>query len=183
MKNKYTLLEVNYVKALKDMVVVIIITLFFFVFSVLNDRQYELQLLSGGLLFLALITPMVQTFRNKVVIVTTSENGLIVKEKASYKWEEISSVNSLEMRLQILAAPTPGYVLHFYDGNEVIIDQRLNGYTNLYHELYQHKIEGSEKPLYLYETNMAGSSKSMSRKYHSVYYPENDQIVRESGIA
>lgn len=162
----------------------IAIPLFLFVHSVATKAEKEFIAVFFGMLALLVLLVTRNLLQSRKVFITTSEEGVTLENGRFYPWTEIASVRPLEVRLQIYAAPTPGLTLQFKDGKEQIITQRLADYTGFYQELYRHKVPGSKRPLYLYEVDpLTGSKKDMTRQYHSIYYPDKQKIIKQTGIA
>lgn len=153
-------------------------------FSIINKLDNEFIYTSTGALIFFILLIARNLLQTRKVFITTSEEGVTLENGRFYPWNEITSVRPLEVTLQIYAAPTPGLTLHFKDGKECVVTQRLADYTGFYQELYRHNVQGSKRPLYLYEVDLlTGSKKDMTRQYHSIYYPDKQKTVKQTGIA
>ena len=162
----------------------IAIPLFLFVHSVATKEEKEFIAVFFGMLVLLILLVTRNLLQTRKVFITTNEEGVTLENGRFYPWDEVTAVKPLEVKLQIYAAPTPGLTLHFKDGKEYVVTQRLADYTGFYQELYRHNVPGSKRPLYLYEVDLlTGSKKDMTRQYHSIYYPDKQKIVKKTGIA
>lgn len=181
---KYSLGEVSIGNAMSKVTLPFSLCIGMFVYSLLKGGDVEFHLFFGVSALLCLGVAVKALWEGNRVFIETNQYGLtFIKGNKHYPWSSLKKLEPLRVQLQVMAAPYPGYVLHFDNGDERIIDQRLKGYTALYQELYQHKIPGADKPLYLYEVDITGAKKDMRRQYHSVYYPDKDVVVKEKGIA
>ena len=152
--------------------------------SAIKKIDSEFVIFFSGFLILYLFFITRNFLQSRKVFISTNEEGVTLENGRFYPWNEISSVRPLEVKLQIYAAPTPGLTLHFKDGKECVVTQRLADYTGFYQELYRHNVPGSRRPLYLYEVDLlTGSKKDMTRQYHSIYYPDKQKTVKQTGIA
>ena len=153
-------------------------------FSVITKIDKEFVIFFSGFLILYLFFITRNLLQTRKVFISTSEEGVTLENGRFYPWDEVTAVKPVEVKLQIYAAPTPGLTLQFKDGKECVVTQRLADYTGFYQELYRHKVPGSKRPLYLYDVDLlTGSKKDMTRQYHSIYYPDKQKTVVQTGIA
>ncbi|UAA37570.1 hypothetical protein KIH87_12710 [Paraneptunicella aestuarii] len=183
-QKRYKLTEVNLPEAIKKVAFPFSLCLGLLAYSVNKGGDWEFHFFFGSSALLCLLVAVKALWQGRTLFITTDQYGLtFAKSNKQYSWSSLKRIEFMKVQLQVMAAPHPGFILHFDNGDKRIIDQRLKGYTDFYQELYQRNIPGANKPLYLYEVDITGSNKSMSRKYHSVYYPDKDIVVKESGIA
>lgn len=137
MGKQYKLVEVSALESFKKASLVFCICFFCLVYSLVVDRGVEFILSWLFILVLILVGVAKTHWNSQKVFVTSDAEGLaFVKGNKKKSWLSIRKVELLRVQWQVMAAPTPEYVLYFNDGEKQIIDQRLKGYTDLYQELY-----------------------------------------------
>tara|TARA_Y100001963_G_scaffold155483_1_gene246802 strand:+ start:656 stop:1228 length:573 start_codon:yes stop_codon:yes gene_type:complete len=162
----------------------IAIFLALFIDSVVRKPDFGFITISFSFLALFILLVTRNLLQSRKVFITTSEEGVTLENGRFYPWDEVTAVKPLEVKLQIYAAPTPGLTLQFKDGKECVVTQRLADYTGFYQQLYRHNVPGSKRSLYLYDVDLlTGSKKVMTRQYHSIYYPDKQITVKQTGIA
>lgn len=182
--NQFRLTELNVKKTYLKELPFIAVPVFFVFYSISKNASFEFIATWLGILIILVLLVARNLLQSRKVFISTSEEGVTLDNGRFYPWNEVTAVKPLEVKLQIYAAPTPGLTLHFKDGKECVVTQRLADYTGFYQELYRHNVPGSKRPLYLYEVDLlTGSKKDMTRQYHSIYYPDKQKTLKQTGIA
>ncbi|WP_143873526.1 hypothetical protein [Catenovulum sediminis] len=110
------------------------------------------------------------------VLLATSDTCIRLNNGKDYDWHEVASVEIPPLPVSPYGMPVPKYRIHFKDGRSFPIDQRLEKYTGLYHELYKRKISGAEKPLPMYEVELQNGMApgGLKPKPVAIYYSDKD---------
>lgn len=181
---RYQLATVSWYEALKKLALPFSCCMFLFIFSILNERGIEFIGISFSLCVLCIfLIGKAKKDGEKEVLRTDAWGINFFEAKHKYPWTAVSNVEVVKVRRQVMAASKPGYIINFENGDSHTIDQRLEGYVELYKELYDHKIEGADKPLYLYEVDITGSKADMNIEYSKIYYPDKNEVVVKKGVA
>lgn len=182
--NQFRLTALNAKKTYLKELPFIAVPVFFIFYTISKKASFEFIATWLGILIILLLLIARNLLQTRKVFITTSEEGVMLENGRFYPWVEVAAVKQLEVKLQIYAAPTPGLTLQFKDGKEGVVTQRLEDYIGFYQQLYHHNVPGSKKPLYLYEVDLlTGSKKDMTLQYHSIYYPNKQKTIKQTGIA
>jgi hypothetical protein len=179
---KFKLKEVTLNEAFKQKWFPIVLTLF--VLSVeRNNPNRDAASLITGLVFVAMTIafPIISYLRSGVVIISVDRDELRMKNR-KFQFGDISHVEIIKLHLQVMAAHYPGFYLVLRDGEKLMVDQRMEDYTGFYQLLFKQGVKGSDHPLYIYDVDLDGNTKTMYRSYKQVYYPKTGKLVNETGI-
>ena len=151
-----------------------------FIYSVVDDLHSEFNLPFAFFALLMWGLPFLTYMKLKREKVTISSVGIEVDKIGFRPWSEVKMVKQEPFKE---AGPYrtffPGYVIHFADSKSYKVHQTVEGYTELYRQLYLRKIPGTERALYLYDTTVEGENGAWDFLCDSVYYPDKDVIKKE----
>ncbi|WP_143873849.1 hypothetical protein [Catenovulum sediminis] len=138
----------------------------------------ELEFVLGalGLLGVFVVLRTKDWLESGQVLLSTCDTNIRLNNGKVYEWSEVASVEIPPLPVSPYGMPVPKYRIHFKDGRSFPIDQRLEKYTGLYHELYKRKISGAEKPLPMYEVELQNGMApgGLKPKPVAIYYPDKN---------
>ena len=131
-----------------------------------------------GILVFYLALSFKRYLEGGAVWITLSEDGITLPTGYQYQWEEVQSVQLLELNPSVYGAATPGFQINFTDGKEYKITQRVDDYTRLYKQLFDRNIDGTATPLPVYEVDkLAGGAAELLPKPKFIFYPKENKNV------
>lgn len=179
---KFKLKDVTLVDAFKQKWPAFAIALFaLYLDQTQPNGNIESLIFALALMALAISLPFISYFQSGVVLITIDGEELRMKNRR-FQFADISHVEIIKLHLQVMAAHYPGFYLVLRDGQKLMVDQRMEDYTGFYQLLFKHAVKGSEHPLYIYDVDIDGNTKTMYRSYNKVYDPKTGKLVNESGI-
>ncbi|WP_143872497.1 hypothetical protein [Catenovulum sediminis] len=150
------------------------------IYSLSIENEWEFDALSAFFALLMWWTAWSSYRHVKKQKITLSKSGIDVLKNGEHSWEEVKMVKQEPYQeSRAYHSFFPGYIIHFTDGKTYKVQQTIEGYTELYRQLYLRKIPGTEKALYLYDTTVEGENGAWDFLCDSVYYPEKDIIKKE----
>jgi len=179
---KFKLKDVTLAEAFRQSWLAFAITIFALYLERTNPNRDVYSLVFAlAFVTLAFCLPFISYFRSGVVRITVNGQTLQMKNRR-FEFSDISHVEIIKLHLQVMASHHPGFYLVLRDGEKLMVDQRMEDYTGFYQLLFKHGVKGSDHPLYIYDVDIDGNTKTMYRSYNKVYDPKTGKLVNESGI-
>lgn len=138
----------------------------------------ELEFVLGalGLLGVFVVLRTKDWLESGQVLLVTSDTSIRLNNGKDYEWDEVASVEIPPLPVSPYGMPVPKYRISFKDGRSFPVDQRLEKYTGLYHELFTRNVSGAEKPLPIYDVELQNGMApgGLKPKPVAMYYPDKD---------
>jgi len=112
---------------------------------------------------------------------TAYENGLEVPGKGFFHWEELKVTRERYVKKVPSVNFIPCYYIRLGYDKSTAIFQYLEDYTGLYYLLYKKGVEGAEKELLIYNTNIEGVKMEWKPVYKAIFNPRTGELLEEEG--
>ena len=112
---------------------------------------------------------------------TAYENGIEVPGKGFFQWEELKVTRERYVQRAPSVNFIPCYYIRLGYDKGTAIFQYLEDYTGLYHLLYKKGVEGADKELLIYNTNIEGIKMEWKPIYKAIFNPKTGELIEEEG--
>lgn len=134
------------------------------------------------LIALIAIWLVVSTYKKTTSLAATAyDNGLEVPEKGFFRWEELKVTRERYVKKAPSVNFIPCYYIRLGYDKSTAIFQYLEDYTGLYHLLYKKGVEGADKELLIYNTNIEGIKMEWKPVYKAIFNPKTGELIEEEG--
>ncbi|WP_130256977.1 hypothetical protein [Pseudoalteromonas phenolica] len=173
----------KYVYRLWSFILALGLVLSFQISAYLEGRYLNTELLiCTGILAAIAIWCGISIYRSTTKLAATAyENGLEVPGKGFFQWDELKVTRERYVKRAPSVNFIPCYYIRLGYDQSTAIFQYLEDYTGLYHLLYKKGVEGADKELLIYNTNIEGIKMEWKPVYKAIFNPKTGELLEEEG--